>query len=69
MRRAAGYMPSRPLGAEIQPFLAVDAMYLLMVYVPAFASEQDVNTMAAIAHASLCYVTDTQPQGRIVLPD
>jgi len=60
-------MPSWPLGTKIQPLFAVDAVNLLVIDIPSFPTQQDIDSTTAIPYTALGDIADTQPQGRIRL--
>src|SRR5688572_32731604 len=64
MRR--GLVATRSLTPQIQPFLLVNAVSALVIVTPAFAPQQDVDAVEAIAHARLGDLLHALPHRPIV---
>ncbi len=62
-------MSAGALSAQIQPFQAINPVYFLVVNLPAFPSQLDMNARATIPYPGFRYFPDTQGYRPIVTPD
>jgi hypothetical protein len=59
---------SRPLPPQTLPFLLLQPVHPLVVHLPSFPPQQNVNPIVAIANPSFCQLPNPHPESGLVVP-